>query len=87
MQTIEHSMRAVVEALDDKIETLEGHKRQIEAEVRAGHFLDENTTALNQINDSLCAAKGARKLMSDSCCHVYICNFHWMPPEPSEPQA
>lgn len=82
METIEHSLKPVMEQLDDKIALLEGYKQQIEAQVRAGRYLEENTTALNQVNDSLCAAKGAKKLMSDSCCHVYICNFHWMPGSP-----
>ena len=77
--TIQHSLQSVVEALDAKIAQLEANKSQVEARVRKGHQLETNTTALNQINDSLCAAKAARRMMTDSCCSTYNCNFNWEP--------
>lgn len=77
--TIEHSMRSVVDALDAKIAELEGYQKKVEDKVRGGHELATNTTALTQITDSLNSAKAARKLMTDSCCIVYSCNFTWQP--------
>ncbi len=77
MPTIQHTMKPLMADLDAKIKELEGYKGQVEAAVRDGYRLDVNTTALNQINDSLCAAKAARKVMMDSCCYVYSCEFNW----------
>lgn len=81
MATIEHEMKSVVGQLDQKIAALEGYKKDVEAQVRAGQGLEQNTTALNQINASLTAAKGARRILMDECCNIYICAFEWMPPK------
>lgn len=79
METITHNLQSVVSALETRIAELEANKNQVETRVRAGHQLTTNTTALNQINESLCAAKSAKKLMTDSCCTTYNCNFQWEP--------
>jgi len=79
LPTIQHTMKPLIDELDAKISQLESYKSQVDAAVRSGHQLDMNTTALTQINDSLCAAKTARKVMMDSCCFVYNCNFQWDP--------
>lgn len=75
MPKIEFSLREVAEAFDSKIRLLQTYKQDLESSLRTNPSSTVNQQTLEKINESLCYAKGARKLMEDCCCSVYICNF------------
>lgn len=72
---IQHSMREVVEQLDAKIKELEGYRDQLEQRVRDGSATPNNVESLQRMSENLSSAKGAKKLLLDSCCVVQNCDY------------
>jgi phage shock protein A len=74
-QNIQHSMREVVAQLEGKIKELEGYRAQIERQMSEGKTTPANTESLARMSENLSSAKGAMKLLMDSCCVIQTCDY------------
>lgn len=74
-ENIQHSMQEVVAQLNAKIKELEGYRGQIERKMAEGTASKDNVESLARMSENLSSAKGALKLLMDSCCFVQTCEY------------
>jgi DNA-binding Xre family transcriptional regulator len=74
---ITHDLRTVIAQLTTKIDQLAQAKAMVQEQLNAGKDPDLNRQALEEICESLEAAKNGKILLMNSCCNGQNCNIEY----------
>jgi hypothetical protein len=75
--TFNHDLSAVVAELTTRINTLQANKDELQRIVDGGKKTDKNKQALEEICESLEAAKNGKILLMNSCCNGQTCDIDY----------
>jgi DNA-binding Xre family transcriptional regulator len=75
--TIHHDLRTIIAELTQKIAYLEAAKETVMDKLKSGREPDMNSDALDEICESLEAAKNGKTLLMNSCCNGQNCDIEY----------